>query len=87
MAEQYSIFGTLDKIPEPEKKAGGRKYKTMQEIYGYKEGHICKDCKHCIRHRWDKNYYKCELWYQSHSTATDIRLKNKACGKWEASHE
>lgn len=84
MEKQYSIFGTLDKIPEPGKKAGGRKYKTMQEMYGVKEGHTCKDCKHLTRNKWDKTYFKCELWHQSNSAATDIRLKNKACGEWEA---
>lgn len=32
-----------------------------------------------------KRYYKCQQWFVSRSAATDIRLKNKACGKYEES--
>lgn len=56
-----------------------RKFKTMQELYGTLDGVKCKDCKHCIC--W--SYYKCELWRMSSCSATDIRLKNTACRKFE----
>lgn len=29
------------------------------------------------------DYYKCELWRMSYCSATDIRLKNTACRKFE----
>lgn len=67
----------------PEKVRSTNRYKTMQEMWGITEGKKCKTCTHCVCRKWDKKYYKCELWCMSHSTATDIRLKNQACGKYE----
>lgn len=65
-----------------------RKFKTMQELYGTLDGVKCKDCKHCICWSWNrKNYYKCELWRMSSCSATDIRLKNTACRKFEERSE
>jgi hypothetical protein len=81
--EQYTIFGDIaPEIKEPEKNT--RRYKKMQEKHGTLEGKTCKDCKHLLRFDYhDRIYYKCELWIVSHSTATDVRLKDKACGLWE----
>ena len=80
---QYDIFGNLVK-PTEETSKGRKKYKTMQELHGIKEGETCKTCKHCINCGYHgRTYYKCKLWVISHSNATDIRLKNKACNKWE----
>jgi hypothetical protein len=85
MAEQYSIFGTLDKIPEAVRKKPTHKYQTMQELNGFKKNETCGTCKHCLKCDYhDRTYYKCEAWIISHGAGTDIRLKNKACGKWEA---
>ena len=77
---QYDIFGNLVEIKEPIKES--RKFKTMQEQYGTYESETCKTCGHRKSIRYDKIYHKCELWHLSHSAATDIRLKNKACKKW-----
>lgn len=83
MPENYDIFGNVTEPPEI--KHGGNKYKTMQELHGIKEGEdTCKTCKHCVCHYYHgKTYHKCELWIVSHSEATDIRLKNKACKLYE----
>ena len=82
--EQLDIFGgatSLDNFPKP---PSGRKYKTMQQLYGKTEGKTCKSCKHHVcYHYHGKNYHKCELWHVSNSAATDIRLKHQACGKYE----
>lgn len=81
--KQYDIFGNVVEPIEP-KKRGRNKYKTMQELHGIKEGETCKTCKHCIDCGYHgRTYYKCALWIQSNSSATDIRLKWKACNKWE----
>ena len=81
---QLDIFGgatPIEELPEP---ISGRKYKTMQRIYGTTVGKTCKTCSHLLRQHWnERNYYKCELWYISSSEATDIRLKNQACGRYE----
>lgn len=79
---QYDIFGNLVKPKEPPKPT--HKFKTMQEIHGTLEGFKCKDCRHCTKvEHYPNIYYKCELWKLSHSTSTDIRLKDTACRKFE----
>ena len=87
MPLNYDIFGNLSEPPEP--KHDGNRYRTMQELHGIKEGNdTCKTCKHCIgQYHHGKAYYKCDLWIISHSEATDIRLKNKACNKYERESE
>lgn len=84
--KQIDIFGNeidLDDIPVPVTK-GRTKFKTMQEQYGTLDSFHCKNCKHCIRCDYhNKTYYKCDLWFISSSEATDIRLKNTACRKYE----
>ena len=66
--------------PEPAHK---QKFRTMQEIHGTIPDKTCKTCKHARSIEFAKVYWKCELWKLSHSSATDIRLKNVACGRWE----
>ena len=85
MSLNYDIFGNISEPPE--KKHEGNRYKTMQELHGIKEGNdTCKTCEHCLQERYHgRTYYKCELWHISNSASTDIRLKNKACNKYERS--
>jgi hypothetical protein len=89
MPLNYDIFGNLSEPPEP--KHDGNRYRTMQELHGIKEGNdTCKTCKHCVcytNRRGNRHYYKCELWIISSSEATDIRLKNKACKRYERESE
>jgi hypothetical protein len=62
----------------------GRRYLRMQEMHGTLRGKTCKTCRHCIcKEQNCKFYYKCELWLISCSEATDIRLKDVACGRYE----
>ena len=84
IAEQLDIFGGSTPITDLPKPPTGRKYKTMQQLYGKTAGKTCKTCKHHVcYHYHDKNYHKCVLWYVSNSAASDIRLKHQACGKYE----
>lgn len=84
---QVDIFGNeipIDQIPQQKQIVGAKKYKTMQQLHGTSEGKTCKTCKHCVAYRHNfKTYYKCDLWIVSSSKATDIRLKNTACKKYE----
>ena len=81
--KQIDIFGN-DAEPVPDIKKGRKKYPTMQYQHRIIEGKTCKTCRHCLcKDHHGRTYYKCELWILSHSSATDIRLKNKACGKYE----
>jgi hypothetical protein len=78
---QIDIFGNEQEIQEPVKK--GNRYRTMQEKHGYTEGETCRTCGHLLKFAsGNRNFYKCEMWEITHSTATDIKLKDKACGKW-----
>jgi len=83
MTDQINIFGeTVD--AEKREKEARKRYRTMQATFGTKEGYRCKTCKHCELHRYHgRNYYKCALWHQSHSAATDIRVNATACKKHE----
>ena len=85
--KQLDIFGNEMSIREIDRKEKQKRkrYRTMQEMYGVKEGQICKTCKHCIDCGYHgRTYYKCELWFRSHSSATDIRLRDTACNRWES---
>ena len=79
--KQIDIFG--NETEPPEKHIWRRKYKRMQEIYGITVGKTCKTCKHLCSYTQSTKWYKCELWIVSNSAATDIRLKDTACGKYE----
>jgi len=83
---QIDIFGCeipIDEVPQ-QKKPSGRRYKTMQEQFGEVKDKTCKTCKNCVGFRYKRTYYKCKLWIITGGEATDIRLKDTACGKYEA---
>lgn len=84
--EQFDMFGHVISETEMIEKAAldRKRYKSMQTLYGLKEGYKCKNCKHCeLHHYHGRNYYKCALWHISNSSATDIRLSATACNRWE----
>jgi hypothetical protein len=82
--KQIDIFGGESKPVLPPNKKGRKPYEKMQSIYGITQGKICKTCKHCVRlYYHGRTYFKCELWHNSNSATTDIRLKDVACGKYE----
>lgn len=86
MTKQIDVFGNEIKIEDiiSQQNKGRPRYRTMQEIYGYNNEQKCKTCKHKIKLIYHgKTYYKCNLWHLSKSSATDIRLKDIACNKWE----
>lgn len=63
----------------------GNRYLRMQEKHGKIEGKTCGTCANCVRYRvGNRSVYKCKSWIISSSAATDIRLKDVACGMyWE----
>ena len=82
--EQQSFIDGYAFEPEPPQ-VGRRKFDTMIQLHGAgPEGKRCKTCSHlmpCCYH--NKNFYKCDLWKLSHSTATDIKIKQQACKKYD----
>lgn len=83
---QFDMFGNeFEVVKEP-----SRKTKTMQDIYGTIEGKFCRTCSHLYERRQSRRWYKCELWddfFRGSSEASDIRLKNKACGEYKEKEE
>ena len=83
MSKQLDIFGGETEIQE-QPRTSGRRYKRMQEIHGTIAGKTCKTCEHLLIYGYHGNrYFKCGLWINSASQATDIRLKDTACGMYE----
>lgn len=81
--KQIDIFGDENDVVEP---LISRKTKTMQEMFGTTKGKSCKTCEHLYFRQQSRKWYKCELWddyFRGCSEASDIRLKNMACGKYE----
>lgn len=79
--ENYDMFGGYS--TPPEKKKPSQKHKSMQEMHGILEGKNCSTCKHLLKCEYHgRTYYKCELWAITHGAATDVRLKDQACGKY-----
>ena len=81
--EQINILGEICSVKEKEVQPKRKRFKTMKEIYGENSAHTCKECKHLIKLQYSKHYYKCSLWRVSHSTATDIRVRQTACNMFE----
>lgn len=83
--KNINLFGDEVDIPDPPR--GRKKTPTMQEMFGVTEGRTCGECVHCYGYSQSRTWYKCSLWLKlcfrgKHSAASDIRLKNPACGKF-----
>ena len=56
----------------------------ISEIRNHPDGKTCKTCAFLLRVRpHDKTYFKCAIKGDTHSEATDIRLKNPACVRYK----
>lgn len=83
MKNQESFFpGYEYEPPEPESPL---KLKKPIEMYGSgPSGKTCKSCNNLTNNGYrGRGYYKCKQWKDSHSPATDVRLKWPACGRYE----
>lgn len=57
-----------------------RKITAMHEMYGYSNNQ-CANCKHFKTYNWrGRNYFKCAIYGDSNSEATDWRKSYIACG-------
>ena len=56
-----------------------RKIDAMHKYYGYGSGR-CENCHHFRRKVYDRAYYKCLVYGDSNSEATDWRCGYTACG-------
>ena len=59
-----------------------KKIDKMHELFGVTEGKKCKDCDHLCYYEASKRWYKCGIYGNTSSEATDWRLSYDACGLW-----
>jgi hypothetical protein len=57
-----------------------RKIEIMHRLYGVRNDHICGECSNFYEFRYNKKYFKCEVYGHSSSEATDWRKYYVACG-------
>ena len=66
---------------------GLRKVEAMYFLFGREGEKKCISCPHLLRHRWnDRTYFKCEMYGDSNSEATDWALSWTACGLINGDH-
>lgn len=56
------------------------KIELMYQQFGKDEKHKCRDCSNLVYHRYNRAFYKCKIYGETHSEASDWRLKYVACG-------
>ncbi len=85
MCGDKDLFGN-EIIPHQEIKTENRAsviaHKKLIQVYGETSGKKCKACDLLRRKRWDKAYFKCALFRNTNSPATDWRVGWQACGKF-----
>lgn len=62
----------------------------MHDIFGKhscKDLRKCKECSNLIKKQYSKNYYKCLVYGDTNSTATDWRLSYVACGQFNKEYK
>lgn len=57
-----------------------RKIELMHYCFGKDEKHKCRDCDNLIKQIYNRTYYKCSVYGETDSEASDWRLKYTACG-------
>lgn len=63
-----------------------RKIDAMHSLFGKSPGKRCKDCPHLFRRTYDRAYYKCDVYGDSCSVATDWAQSWEACGLIDGDH-
>ena len=56
------------------------KIELMHQQFGKDEKHKCRDCSNLVYHRYNRAFYKCKIYGETSSQASDWRLKYVACG-------
>ena len=64
-----------------------RKIDLMHREFGFSPGNKCKTCSNLVSHFYDKRYYKCSVYGESASEATDWALRWDACGLYNKDPE
>lgn len=84
MQTQMDIFGNEVPVEQVFQQKPRETIKSRwRRMYGYRQDEHCGHCKYCEAHVANRKYYKCVLMGVSASEATDIRLKDPACSRFE----
>lgn len=85
---QLELFGGEAELKTISKTPARETIKSRwRKMYGYLDGKQCKECKYLGSYTANKKWYKCTLMGMSNSSATDIRLKDIACNRYEERNE
>lgn len=58
-----------------------RKIEMMHKLFGVNKKNLCKDCEHLIQvTKCSKRLYKCTIYGNTDSEASDWKIHNIACG-------
>lgn len=57
-----------------------KKNDLMLSMFGRSGQNKCKDCSHFSEHMMSRKYFKCDVYGESASEATDWRANYPACG-------
>lgn len=57
-----------------------KKIDLMHGLFGLVEEHKCKDCEHLVAYKQSRTWYKCEIYGDTRSSASDWCLRWIACG-------
>lgn len=62
-----------------------KKIELMHKLFGELPDRKCKDCQHLCSYTASRKYYKCDIYGNTSSEASDWRLKYTACGMIDVS--
>ena len=84
MQTQMDLFGNEVPVEQAYAKTPRETIKSRWRLmYGYRQDEFCGHCKYCQSFLARRRIYKCVLMGVSNSEATDIRLKDPACSRFE----
>jgi hypothetical protein len=78
--KEINLFGELQEMDIKKDNKRLTIKEKFRTNFGYDSSNKCKTCKFLYKgHYHNKTYYKCEKMGITHSTATDVRLKDDSC--------
>lgn len=78
-------FGEPETKADRQRRLARARLETMHRKYGYgPAGAICGNCTQFARYQLSSTYFKCRLYGESKSSASDWRKGWEACGQFKA---
>lgn len=67
--------------------ASDRKIAAMYRHFGIYRGYQCRDCSNLKRYEQGRTYFKCSVYGDSRSAATDWAQSRTACGMFDKEYK